>query len=248
MEELSGDELRGRNATMVWDGLGTVQLRYEGAWLKQKSTLTKKVLDKLGHRTVPVEALTGVDLVMPGGTEDPTIRLLLRDHADPLLAVAGGQLDELIDPYRFDFDSDQWLLADYYAQEIRTSIARHQVPPGPADRWLVDPPPAPDEIKGQNVKLTLDVADLVFDYGFGASKAKKSYGDPWRLPLADIRAVEWAPVTNAWGNNGYLRITSTHTPAERPKAVDDPETLITNPLAETDALFFGAKLRSLINW
>lgn len=93
MEGLSGDELRGRNATMVWDGLGTIQLRYGGSWIKQKSTLTKIVLQKIGQRTVPVEALTGVDLVMPGGTEDPTIRLLLRERADPLLTVAGGALN-----------------------------------------------------------------------------------------------------------------------------------------------------------
>jgi hypothetical protein len=246
VEGLSGDELRGRNATIVWDGLGTIQLRYDGSWIKQKSTLTHLVLKKLGQRTVPVEALTGVDLVMPGGTEDPTIRLLLRERSDPLLTVAGGALDELIDPYRFDFDTKQWLLADYYAQEIRTSIALHQLPPGPAERWLIEPPPAPSKVKFQGVKAELDGSGLVLDYGFTATPAKKSYGDPWRLPLAELRNVEWAP--QSFRSPGYVRLTTTRTPAERPKPADDPETLLTSAVDESDVLFFGAKLLSLINW
>ncbi|GAB3946986.1 hypothetical protein GCM10029976_075450 [Kribbella albertanoniae] len=246
MEGLSGDELRGRNATMVWDGLGTIQLRYPGPWRQQKSGLTYAVLKQLGRRTIPVEALTGVEIVMPGGTETATIRLILREHADPLLAVAGGRFDELIDPYRLDFSPDQWLLADYYAQEIRTSIALHQLPPGPADRWLIEPPPAPDKVKFQFVKVELDGDELVLKYGFGATAAKKSYGNPWRLPLTELRDVEWVP--GRIRSDGFLRLTTARTPAERPKAADDPETLTTWPLSEHDALFFGAKLRSLINW
>ncbi|WP_405061861.1 DUF4429 domain-containing protein [Kribbella sp. NBC_01505] len=246
MEGLSGDELRGRNATLVWDGLGTVQLRYGGSWLRQKSTKTFKALKQLGQRTVPVEALTGVELVMPGGTEDPTIRLILRERADPILAVAGGSLDELVDPYRFDFDNKQWLLADFYAQEIRESIARHQLPAGPAEHWLVEAPAAPEKVKFQDVKAQLDGDVLVLDYGFAASAAKKAHGDPWRLPVADLRNVEWVMISAQ--QRGYLRLTTTHTPAERPAPADDPETLYTGPLSETDALFLGAKLLSLINW
>jgi len=244
VDGLSGDELRGRNASMVWDGLGAVQLTYDGSWIKQKSTLTRWTLKKLGRRTVPVEALTGVELVMPGGTEQPTIRLLLRERADPLLAVAGGALDELVDPYRLDFDAKQWLLADYYAQEIRTSIALHQLPPGPADRWLIEPPPAPDRIKFQSVKAELDGSGLILDYGFAATQAKKSYGDPWRLPLAELLNVEWAP--QSLRRPGYLRLTTTRKPAERPKPADDPETLLTSAIDESDVLFFGAKLLWLI--
>ncbi|MEU4191203.1 DUF4429 domain-containing protein [Kribbella sp. NPDC026611] len=248
MAEVSGDELRGRNAVLVWDGLGTIQLRYEGAWIKQKSTLTHLVLKKLGERTVPIEAVRDVELVMPGGHEDPTIRLVLRDHADPLLSVAGGALNELIDPYRFDFDNAQWLLADYYAQEIRTSIALHQLGSAPADRWLVEAPPAPTGLKGQQgMKLALEGDELVFDYGFATPKEKKAYGDPWRLPVAEVVAVEWQPITNKWGSNGYLRITSARTPTDRPEPAKDPETLVTQPLAETDALFFGAKLLSMVD-
>ncbi|TDD49300.1 DUF4429 domain-containing protein [Kribbella antibiotica] len=246
MEGLSGDELRGRNATMVWDGLGTVQLQYPGPWLKQKSSSTYHLLKRLGRRTIPVEALAGVEVVMPGGKEDATIRLVLRERADPLLTVAGGRLSEILDPYRLDFDAKQWLLADYYAQEIRTAIALHQPPSGPAERWLIEPPPAPDKVKYQGVKAELDGTDLVLDYGFGATQPKKSYGDPWRLPLAELRNVEWAP--QSVGRVGYLRLTTTRTPAERPKPMDDPETLQTSAVFETDGLFFAAKLLSLINW
>lgn len=246
MERLSGDELRGRNATMVWDGLGTIQLTYDGAWIKQKSTLTHMVHKRLGGRTVPVEALAGVELVMPGGAEDPTIRLVLREHADPLLAVAGGQLDELMDPYRLDFGADQWLLADYYAQEIRTSIALHQAPAGPSDRWLLEPPAAPDVLKCHNCKLWLEGDTLVIDYGFANYPEKRVYGDPYRLPLAEIKTVEWTASKGI--TSGYLRITSVRTPADRGPERTDPETIPTKPIGgELDALFFGAKLRWLIN-
>jgi hypothetical protein len=56
----------------------------------------------------------------------------------------------------------------------------------------------------------------------------------------------WKPVTSKWGDDGYLRITSSRTPAERPEPAKDPETLVTQPLSETDALFFGARVRSMV--
>ncbi|MET7277428.1 DUF4429 domain-containing protein [Kribbella sp. NPDC005582] len=182
MERLSGDELRGRNATMVWDGLGTIQLTYDGSWIKQTSSLTRQVLRRFGRRTIPVEALAGVEVVMPGGREQPTIRLMLREHADPVPAVAGGQLNEQFDPYRLDFEADQWLLAAY------------------------------------------------------------------RLPLSDLRSVEWKGTYGLRELQGYLRFTSSRTPAERPVERKDPETVVTKSGdGETDALFFGAMLLSMID-
>lgn len=88
---------------------------------------------------------------------------------------------------------------------------------------------------------------LIVDYGFANYPEKRAYGDPYRLPLAEIKAVEW---TQAKGiTSGYLRITSPRTPAVRGSDMHDPETILTKPIGgELDALFFGAKLLSLINW
>ncbi len=249
MERLSGDELRGRNATMVWDGLGMIQLTYDGAWIKQTNPLARQVLQQFGRRTIPVEALAGVEVVMPGGRAQPTIRLVLREHADPVLAVAGGRLSEQFDPYRLDFAADQWLLADYYAQEIRSAIALHQVDPGqPAERWLIEPPLAPEVLKCVAAKLWLEGDELVIDYGFANYPEKRVYGDPYRLPLSDLRSVEWKGTYGLRDLVGYLRFTSIRTPAERPVEGKDPETIVTKSgNGETDALFFGAKLLSMIN-
>jgi hypothetical protein len=56
----------------------------------------------------------------------------------------------------------------------------------------------------------------------------------------------WKPVRSKWGDDGYLRVTSFRTPAERPEPAEDPETLVTQPLSETDALFFGARVLSMV--
>jgi hypothetical protein len=246
-DELSGDELKGTNGTLVWDGLGAVRLRYGGPWITQKSTITHLLLKRLGERTVPVEALQRVELVMPGGTEDPMIRLVLREGADPITAVAGGDIQGLLDPYRFYFKNDQWLLADYYAQEIRASIARHQLATEPAEHWLVAPPEAPDEFKGNDGKLRLAGDQLVFDWGWAANAEKKKAGDPRSVPLSEITGVEWKPSDKGWNSPlGFFRITTAQSPAERPDPKVDPDALILGPTAEINALFVGAKILTLI--
>jgi hypothetical protein len=244
-EYLSGDELRGANATLVWDGLGAVQLRYGGGWLRQQSTLSHQLLKRLGERTVPVEALKDVELVMPGGTEDPMIRLVLRDGADPLTTVAGGDLAGLFDPYRFYFKNEQWLLADYYAQEIRTSIALHQVSAEPAAGWLVAAPDAEDELKGFDGKAKLIGDQLVFDWGWTAPKEKKSARDPRSVPVADVRAVEWRPMEGK--NLGFVRVTTSASPAERPDPAKDPEALLLGATHQVPGLLFAARLLSQVS-
>lgn len=243
-QALSGDELKGSNGTLVWDGLGTVQLRYDGAWMKQTSTVTHQLLRRLGTRTIPVEALAGVELVMPGGTEQPMIRLVLRAGADPLMAVAAEAIDRLFDPYRFYFSNKQWLLADYYAQEIRTSIALHQLGTGPAERFLVEPPAAADELKGFDGKARIEDGELSFDWTWTATKEKKAAGDPRRVPLADITGVAWLPMGDK--QLGRMRISTAATPAERPESDKDPETLLLGALQQVPGLLFGAKLLAAV--
>jgi hypothetical protein len=181
---------------------------------------------------------------MPGTTEPPMIRLVLRAGADPLLAVAGEEMDRLFDPYRFYFGAKQWLLADYYAQEIRTSIALHQVGTGPAERFLIEPPEAANELKGFDGTARIEDAELTFDWSWTATKEKKAAGDPHRVPLADISGVEWLPLGDK--KLGRLRISTAATPAERPEADKDPETLQLGALQQVPGLLFGAKLLAAV--
>lgn len=206
-----------------------------------ESTLTQMLLKRLGTRTVPVEALKDVELVMPGGTRDPMIRLVLREGADPITAVAGGDIYGLLDPYRFYFKNEQWLLTDYYAQEIRTSIALHQVSAAPADHWLVAPPAAGEELKGFDGKARLADGRLIFDWDWKATKEKKSAGDPRSVPLEEIQNVEWRPMEGK--HLSYLRITTSATPSERPDPAKDPEALQLGATHQVPGLLFAASLR-----
>lgn len=219
---VAGGELTSTYGTVVWDGIGTLRIRYGGTLVRTR----------LGERIVPVEALRAVELT------DTGLRLVLRDGADPLQSVT--QPIEL-----YDFPGVDHEAAEEIARDVGQALVRRDVPETAAAAWMVAPPPAPDRIEGRDVTLAMANGQLTFKYHRSAGRKKKALGDPWSVPLGDIVDVEWAPAAGL-GARGFLRITTAATPDVRPKPRHDPAAMLTRHAAEADALFFAARLLTRI--
>ena len=241
MGRVAGGELKSTNATVEWDGIGRLRVRYDGS-SDGAGKLTSSLRERLGERVVPVEALRSVEVSQ--SPDGPLLRLVLRENADPLQSVAGGYFDALIDPYSFPI-ADR-ALAERVAADIRSTLVRRDVPTTPAVRWLVAPPVAPDRIEGRDAIVSVSKGWLVFAYKRTAGRKKRADGDPWSVPLADIRAVEWTPNRRRLGLGGFLRISTARTPLERPKPKHDPAAMMTERRTDVDALFFAARLLTRI--
>jgi Domain of unknown function (DUF4429) len=239
MGRVAGGELKSMNGTVVWDGIGTLTVRYDGPH-NGHGKLTNSLRTRLGERTIPVEALKAVEV----SPDPPTLNLVLRDQADPLQAVTGGYFDALIQPYSFPFADRE--LAESIAADIRQTLVRRDVPTTPAVRWLVAPPVAPDRIEGRDAMLAVDSGELVFAYKRSARRKKTASGDRWSVPLADIIEVEWTPNQRRLVRAGFLRISTAKTPLEHPKPKHDPAAMITERRTDVDALFFAARLLTRI--
>ncbi|RZT20339.1 uncharacterized protein DUF4429 [Kribbella sp. VKM Ac-2569] len=222
MGRVTGGEVTSTYGTVVWDGIGTLRIRYGGTLIRTR----------LGERIVPIEALRAVEVT------DAGLRLLLRDGADPLQSVT--QPIELYDFPGVDHDA-----AEGIARDIGQALVRRDVPETAATAWLVAPPPAPDRIEGRDATLAVASGQLTFKYHRSAGRKKKALGDPWSVPLGDIVDVEWAPAVGL-GARGFLRITTTATPDVRPKPKHDPAAMLTRRATEADALFFAARLLTRI--
>jgi hypothetical protein len=218
---VAGGELTSTYGTVVWDGIGTLRIRYGGT-----------LLSRLGERIVPVEALRAVEVT------DAGLRLVLRDGADPLQSVT--QPIELYDFPGVDHD-----VAEGIARDVGQALVRRDVPETAATAWLVAPPPAPDRIEGRDATLAVANGQLTFKYHRSTGRQKKALGDPWSVPLGDIVDVEWTPSVRL-GARGFLRITTAATPDVRPKPRHDPAAMLTRRGAEADALFFAARLLTRI--
>lgn len=219
---VAGGELTSTYGTVVWDGIGTLRIRYGGTPLRTR----------LGERIVPIEALRAVEVT------DAGLRLVLRDGADPLQSVT--QPIEL-----YDFPGVDSAVAEEIARDIGQALVRRDVPATAATAWLVAPPPAPDRIEGRDATLAVANGQLTFKYHRSAGRQKKALGDPWSVPLGDIVDVEWTPAAGL-GARGFLRITTAATPAVRPKPRHDPAAMLTRRPTEADALFFAARLLTRI--
>lgn len=222
MGRVAGGELTSTYGTVVWDGIGTLRIRYGGTLLRSR----------LGERTVPIEALRAVKVTGEG------LRLVLRDGADPLQSVT--QPIEL-----YDFPGVDRSVAEEIARDVGQALVRRDVPESASAAWLVAPPPAPDRIEGRDATLAVANGQLTFKYHRSAGRKKKALGDPWSVPLGDIVDVEWTPAAGL-GARGFLRITTAATPAVRPKPRHDPTAMLTRRPAEADALFFAARLLTRI--
>lgn len=226
------DELIGDNATLVWDGLSNVQLKYGQRWIKHKSTHSAMLAKALGERTIPVEAIEGVELTLPKDG-DAQLRLVLRANADPIIEVAGARIAELFDPYRFYYRDEQELLAEYYATEIQTAIRLAQNE-GPADKLLVEAPEAVEVLKGFDGRLRLDGTTLTFDWSWAATPAKKAAGKQRVVDLATVTSVDWRPI--AGKDLGHVRLNG-----------DDNLALVLGATHQVPGLLFAAKLRASLS-
>ncbi|HZX06945.1 DUF4429 domain-containing protein [Kribbella sp.] len=234
---MAGGELTSTNGTVVWDGIGTLRIRYDGTE-PGLDPLAATLRTRLGERVLPVEALQSVEVY---GAGPVGLRLVLRDGADPLQAVTGA--DILGDPY--DFPDVDPALAERVAGEIRRTLTRRDVPAAAA-RWLLAPPYAPDRIAGRDTTLSVANGELTFRYELRAGRRKKAHGNPWSVPLDAILEVEWSPDQGRIGARGYLRIGTDRTPLERPKPKHDPAAMVSARDTDIDVLFFAARLLTRI--
>ncbi|MDX6328101.1 MAG: hypothetical protein QOI83_484 [Streptomycetaceae bacterium] len=188
-----GEELAGSNA--VWEfETDAVVIRYE------RGMRNSRLLQALGERRVPYAALAGVELGS-GRRGSIVLRTVPRQGADPLIEAANGQLKEAADPYRLVLPADSRLLAEYYADELRTAIG--DLPEEAADRYLVSAPAAPQSFKAYDARASFDGETVSFRWSrTGASSAKWKAGDQ-HFPITSLYGVEWRAPEKL---GGYLRL------------------------------------------
>ncbi|MZD10122.1 DUF4429 domain-containing protein [Streptomyces sp. SID5785] len=208
-----GDVLAGFHA--AWEfASDSVLIRFE------RGIRTPKLLQALGERRVPLEAIAGVTLT-PGKRGTVVLRAEPRPGADPLMDAAAGQLKEGCDPYRLVLPAEREMLAEYYADELRARL----VDDGPAPTGpLVDPPKAPLQFKAYDGKASFDGAAVSFRWFWtGASSAKWKAGDK-TFPVSELTGVEWRSPELF---EGHLRLTPRGADADRPGQADqDPASVV----------------------
>ncbi|MGV9450965.1 DUF4429 domain-containing protein [Streptomyces sp. NPDC003635] len=174
-----GDVLAGFHAAWEFES-DSVLIRYE------RGIRTPKLLQTLGERRVPLEAISAVTL-SPGKRGTVVLRAEPRPGADPLMEAAGEQLKEGSDPYRLVLPAERETLAEYYADELRAQLTES----GPADRFLVSAPEAPLSFKAYDGKASFDGRTVKFRWFWtGASSAKWKAGDQ-SFAIGDLSGVEW---------------------------------------------------------
>ncbi|MEU4094211.1 DUF4429 domain-containing protein [Streptomyces sp. NPDC026673] len=213
-----GDVLAGSNAVWEFDA-DAVLIRYE------RGMRNSKLLQVLGQRRVPYEALAGVELA-PGRRGTIVLRAIPRRGADPLMEAAKGQLKESADPYRLVLPAERELLAEYYAEELlsATGAAGGGADADPAPRHLVDVPDAPLSFKAYDGKATFDGDAVSFRWFWtGASTAKWKAGDQ-HFPIRELTGVDWRSPEML---GGHLRLLPRDGDGRRPGSPDDdPATVV----------------------
>ncbi|MFI7234336.1 DUF4429 domain-containing protein [Streptomyces cyaneofuscatus] len=188
-----GDALAGIHATWEFD-TDSVLIRFE------RGIRTPKLLQNLRERRIPHAALSSVTLT-PGKRDTVVLRVVPRPGADPLLEAAAGQLKEGCDPYRLVLPADRELLAEYYADELRSCLGTAS--DEPADRFLVAAPEAPMQFKAYDGRAAFDGERISFRWFWtGASSAKWKAGDQ-TYRVSELAGIEWR---SPEGLDGYLRL------------------------------------------
>ncbi|WP_190197374.1 DUF4429 domain-containing protein [Streptomyces djakartensis] len=174
-----GDVLAGFHAAWEFES-DSVLIRYE------RGIRTPKLFQALGERRVPLDAIAGVTLTR-GRRGTVVLRVEPRPGADPLTEAAAGQLKESCDPYRLVLPAEREMLAEYYADELKSLLTES----GPAERFLVEPPKGPLSFKAYDGKATFDGRTVNFRWFWtGASSAKWKAGDQ-TFPVGELSGVEW---------------------------------------------------------
>ncbi|MFE6780211.1 DUF4429 domain-containing protein [Streptomyces sp. NPDC057702] len=215
-----GDVLTGFHTVWEFD-TDSVLIRFE------RGIRTPKLLQALGERRIPYEALAGVELT-PGKRGTVVLRAVPRPGADPLMDAADGQLKENCDPYRLVLPAERETLAEYYADEIRAVLGPDAG--APADAHLVAAPPPPLTFKAYDGKATFDGSSVIFRWFWtGASSAKWKAGDQ-RFQVAELAGVEWRSPEVF---NGHLRLVARGADGAEAGAADQ------NPAAVVFGMGYG---------
>ncbi|MFE1247352.1 DUF4429 domain-containing protein [Streptomyces sp. NPDC058741] len=176
-----GDVLAGFHAAWEFES-DSVLIRYE------RGIRAPRLFQALGERRVPLEAIAGVTLTR-GKRGTVVLRVEPRPGADPLMEAAAGQLKENGDPYRLVLPADREVLAEYYADELRSLLTGSGS--GPAERFLVEPPKGPLSFKAYDGKASFDGRTVNFRWFWtGASSAKWKAGDQ-SFSVDELTGVEW---------------------------------------------------------
>ncbi|MER7791058.1 DUF4429 domain-containing protein [Streptomyces sp. NPDC097640] len=211
-----GDVLAGFQTVWEFD-TDSVLIRFE------RGIRTPKLLQALGERRVPYEALSAVE-VTPGKRGTVVLRAVPRPGADPLMDAADGQLKDGGDPYRLVLPAERGTLAEYYAEEIRAALGPAAATP--AESYLVAAPAPPLSFKAYDGKASFDGKAVSFRWFWtGASSAKWKVGDQ-RFRIDDLSGVEWrSPESKGTGGgspkqgrSGYLRLLERGAEDGRPAA------------------------------
>ncbi|MFI1253739.1 DUF4429 domain-containing protein [Streptomyces netropsis] len=209
-----GDVLAGFHAAWEFD-TDSVLIRFE------RGIRTPKLLQALGERRIPYEALAAVEPAA-GKRGTVVLRAVPRPGADPLIDVADGQLKESCDPYRLVLPAERELLAEYYADEIRARLGPRAAEP--AERHLVAAPVPPLSFKAYDGKASFDGRAVSFRWFWtGASSTKWKAGDQ-RFPVEELAGVEWRS-PDVLG--GHLRLVPRGFEGSRPGDTDqDPAAVV----------------------
>ncbi|MEV3853222.1 DUF4429 domain-containing protein [Streptomyces sp. NPDC050095] len=213
-----GDVLAGFHAAWEFES-DSVLIRFE------RGIRTPKLLQALGERRIPLEAIAAVTLT-PGKRGTVVLHAVPRPGADPLMDAAAGQLKDGSDPYRLVLPAERETLAEYYADELRGMLRTNtgldaDLRP---DSYLVAPPEAPLHFKAYDGKASFDGASVSFRWFWtGASSAKWKAGDK-TFPVAELSGVEWRSPELF---EGHLRLLHRDTADEQPGQADqDPAAVV----------------------
>ncbi|MFR9675040.1 DUF4429 domain-containing protein [Streptomyces sp. TR02-1] len=177
-----GDVLAGIHSTWQFES-DSVLVRYE------RGLRTPKLLQVLGERRIPYEALSRVELAPGGRRGTIVVRAVPRPGSDPLMEAADGQLKETCDPYRLVLPADRELLADYFVHEMRSQLGPDAAEPAPGH--LVHAPEPPLSFKAYDGKAAFDGKEITFRwFRTGASSAKWKSGDQ-TFAVGELAGVEW---------------------------------------------------------
>ncbi|MER5945259.1 DUF4429 domain-containing protein [Streptomyces sp. NPDC001904] len=209
-----GDVLAGFHAAWEFQS-DSVRIRFE------RGIRTPKLLQALGERHIPLEAIAAVTLT-PGKRGTVVLQAVPRPGADPLMDAAAGQLKESSDPYRLVLPAERETLAEYYADELRGQLVAEQDVRG--DGYLVAPPEAPLQFKAYDGKASFDGSSVSFRWFWtGASSAKWKAGDK-TFPIGDLSGIEWRSPELF---EGHLRLLHRDIAGEQPGQADqDPAAVV----------------------
>ncbi|MCQ4207245.1 DUF4429 domain-containing protein [Streptomyces longispororuber] len=209
-----GDVLAGFHAAWEFES-DSVLIRFE------RGIRTPKLLQALGERRIPLEAIAAVTLT-PGKRGTVVLHAEPRPGADPLMDAAAGQLKEGCDPYRLVLPAERETLAEYYADELREKLVADE--DIRSDGYLVAPPEAPLQFKAYDGKASFDGRSVSFRWFWtGASSAKWKAGDK-TFPVGDLSGVEWRSPELF---EGHLRLLRRDAAAEQAGQADqDPAAVV----------------------